>query len=187
MSGHTRRRRLACPGYRGLMVRRVGAMVLIGVVMAGCLSPGGTVKVDGDEYAKAVKETLTLGQAATELIRDASDGGEGDISAVQSGRCGEPYADNLRQLEMGSSFFFEGKASEAEVVDSVTDGLEELGWNKKQGEDGTYFFEHAIPGGATLRLNIAPSPYTDEPGQSVVRMSFESTCMDIPKDVAAKT
>ncbi|WP_157412784.1 hypothetical protein [Aeromicrobium sp. Root236] len=170
------------------MIRRVGVMVLIGVMMAGCgLSPRGTVKVDGDEYAKAVNETESLGKKATDLIRETSEGTDGDISAVLSSRCGEPYADNLRTLGLGSSFRFEGSKTETQIIDSVADGLVKQGWKKKQGENERYFFEHGITGGATMRLFITPEPDADEPGQTAVNMSFESTCMRIPKDIAEKS
>ena len=188
MTGPAHHRRHSSPGYRGSMVSRVGAMVLMGVVMAGCgLSPEGTVKVDGDEYAKALKETASLGKEATDLIRDASDGTEGDISPVQSDRCGEPYADNLRQLELGSSFVYAGTSSEAEIIDSVSGEIGDLGWKEKQGENGRYRFEHGVAGGATLRLYVSLSGNADDQGRFFVRMSFESTCMKIPKDVAEKS
>lgn len=175
-------------GYRGLMVSRVGVMVLIGVMMAGCgVSPRGTVKVDHDEYAKAVKEARSLGREAADLIRETSDGTEGDIGSLRSDRCGEPYADNLRQLGMGSSFVYAGQSTEAEIVDSVSTDLEKSGWAKKKGEDGTYRFQHGITGGATLKLYVTLSGNADEQGRIFVRMMFETTCMEIPKDIAEKT
>ena len=170
------------------MIRRVGVIVMVGMFMAGCgLSPHGTVKVDRDEYAKAVKETGSLGQKATDLVRDTSSGTDGDISTVQSNICGEPYADNLRQLELGSSFAYTGTSTEAEIIDSVTPDLEKSGWEKKKGENGRYRFEHDVAGGATLKLYVSLAGNPDDQGVFYVRMSFETTCMEIPKDIAEKT
>lgn len=162
-------------------------LVLIGVVMAGCMSPGGTVKVDGDQYAAAEKETESLFSDATDLIRETSDGADGDISDVQSQQCGEAYADNMRKIEMRSSFLLASTSSEDEIIASVEDDLVSRGWEKKTGQDGTSRFDQGIPGGATLKLYVTVSGNQDENGQTPVRLSVESTCMDIPKNVADKT
>jgi len=174
-------------GYGGPMIRRVSLLVLIGVVMGGCtMSPGGTVKVDGDKYAAAEKKAESLFSDATDLIRETSGGTDGDISGVQSQPCGEAYADNLRKIEMGSSFQLAEAASEDEIIDSVEDGLVSRGWKKKKGQDGTFRFDQGIPGGATLKLYVTVSGNLDEDGQTPVRLSVESTCMDIPKGLAEK-
>lgn len=136
------------------MIRRVSLLVLIGVIMAGCTSPEGTVKVGADEYAAAESKTESLFCEATDLIRETSDGTDGDISNVQSQQCGEAYDDNLRKIEMGSSFRYAGTSSEDEIIDSVEDDLVGGGWTKKQNEDGTFRFDHGIPGGATLKLYL---------------------------------
>jgi len=173
------------------MRRLFGVVVccaVLGSLAAGCaLRPDGTVKVDRDEYAKALKETGSLGQKATDLIRDTSSGTDGDISTVQSNICGEPYADNLRQLELGSSFAYAGASTEAEIIDAVAPDLEKSGWEKKKGENGRFRFEHDVAGGATLKLYVSLAGNPDDQGVFYVRMSFESTCMRIPKDIAEKS
>jgi len=170
------------------MVGRVGAMVLMAVVVAGCgVSPRGTVKVDSDEYAKAVKQTKSLVDAANGLIDDAYVGEDVKVGRVRSDPCGEPYGDDLRQLEVNTSMSHTGTVAQQDVVDRIEDGLDTRGWKKRKGEDGTYRFEHTLPGGATLKLYVDALPDSEQRGRVSLGLSARSTCMEIPKDVADKS
>jgi len=179
----------ARPGRHGRAIRAVVVVLMIIATVVGCglLSPHGTVKVDGDEYGKAVKETRTLVRAANDLIDQAYGGKEVLVGRVRSDPCGEPYADNLRQLGVNTSVYYTGAVTEAQVIGSIQDGLEADGWTKRKAENGRYFFEHGLTGGATLNLYVDARPAYEQEGRMELGLYVESTCMRIPKDIAEKT